>query len=187
MMSVGADARVQYRLEFVFIDFDGSRHARRNIGEEQLSVDGEGHAVAACVGGIADDSGTAFARTFATRPFFSGNVFGVGIGEQRAWIGEQRFAGVAVFVDRAHPQRGDGIFRTVGTQEQHARAICNRAGRTWRTAGESQSTCFFTGELSNRICHIPNLSPFHISLFHRHPSHSVGIEIMETNPEPYTP
>ena len=82
MPSVGADARVQYRLEFVFIDFDGSRHARRNIGEEQLSVDGEGHAVAACVGGIADDSGTAFARTFATRPFFSGNVFGVGIGEQ---------------------------------------------------------------------------------------------------------
>ena len=31
-------------------------------------------------------------------------VFGVGIGEQRAWIGEQHFAGVAVFVDHAHPQ-----------------------------------------------------------------------------------
>ena len=105
------------------------------------------------------------ATDYSTSPMTvrGGVIFGVGIGEQRAWIGEQRFAGVAVFVDRAHPQRGDGIFRTVGTQEQHARAICNRAGRTWRTAGESQGTCFFTGELSNRICHIPNLSPFHIS------------------------
>ena len=31
-------------------------------------------------------------------------VFGVGISEQRARIGEQHFAGVAVFVDHAHPQ-----------------------------------------------------------------------------------
>ena len=104
MLPVRADTRIQYRLELVFFYGDSSRHADCDVGEEELSVDGEGHAVAACVGGIADDSGTTFACTFATRPFLSGNVFGVGIGEQRAWIGEQHFAGVAVFVDHAHPQ-----------------------------------------------------------------------------------
>ena len=104
MLPVRADTRVQYRLELVFLYGDGSRHAGCDVGEEELSVDGEGHAVAAYVGGIADNSGPAFACTFATRPFFSGNVFGVGISEQRARIGEQHFAGVAVFVDHAHPQ-----------------------------------------------------------------------------------
>ena len=80
MLPVRADTRIQYRLELVFFYGDSSRHADCDVGEEELSVDGEGHAVAACVGGIADDSGTTFACTFATRPFLSGNVFGVGIG-----------------------------------------------------------------------------------------------------------
>ena len=129
MLPVRADTRIQYRLELVFLYGDSSRHADCDVGEEELSVDGEGHAVAACVGGIADDSGTTFACTFATRPFLSGNVFGVGIGEQRAWIG----------------------------------TVCNHTRGTRSSAGKPQCTSFFTRKLSNRICHISNLSPFHIS------------------------
>ena len=97
------------------------------------------------------------------------------------------FVGPVVVIFEEELDLTKSNFKLTSESVQGTRAICNRAGRTWRTAGESQSTCFFTGKLSNRICHIPNLSPFHISLFHRHPSHSVGIEIMETNPEPYTP
>ena len=36
--SVGADARVQHRLEFRFVDGDAARHAGRDIRQEQLAV-----------------------------------------------------------------------------------------------------------------------------------------------------
>ena len=162
--SVGTDARVQHRFEFIFLYRDGSRRARRKVGEEKLPVDGEGHAVAGIVDAIRDDAGSAFARTFASRLLFRRNVFRVGVGKQYARIGERNLTDVAVFVDHAHPQRGDGVFRTVGTQEQRAGAVCNHARRTRSAAGKSQGTCFFTGELSNRICHAPNLAPsqFHL-------------------------
>ena len=93
--SVGTDARVQHRFEFIFLYRDGSRRARRKVGEEKLPVDGEGHAVAGTVDAIRDDAGSAFARTFASRLLFRRNVFRVGVGKQYARIGERNLTDVA--------------------------------------------------------------------------------------------
>ena len=153
MSSVGADARVQHRLEFRFVDGDAARHAGRDIRQEQLAVDGERHAVAGRIDRIADDAGTTFTRTFAARLFLSRHILGVGVSQQRTRIGKQNLVGIAIAADHAHPQGGDGVLRTVRTQEQRTRTVADRAGGTWRAAGESQGTGLQPRKLINRIIH----------------------------------
>ena len=151
--SVGADARIEHRLEFRFVDGNGARHAGRDIRQEQLAVDGERHAVAGRIDRIADDAGTTFTRTFAARLFLSRHILGVGVSQQRTRIGKQNLVGIAIAADHAHPQGGDGVLRTVRTQEQRTRTVADRAGGTWRAAGESQGTGLQPRKLINRIIH----------------------------------
>ena len=164
MSSVGADARVQHRLEFRFVDGDAARHAGRDIRQEQLAVDGERHAVAGRIDRIADDAGTTFTRTFAARLFLSRHILGVGVSQQRTRIGKQNLVGIAIAADHAHPQGGDGVLRTVRTQEQRTRTVADRAGGTWRAAGESQGTGLQPRKLINRIIHTFQSTDHHAPL-----------------------
>ena len=102
--SVGADARIEHRLEFRFVDGDGARRTGGDVGQEQSAVDGERNAFAGGVDGISDDSGTAFARTFASGLLLGRHILGIGVGKQRTRVGEQDFIGFAILADHAHPQ-----------------------------------------------------------------------------------
>ena len=102
--SVGADARIEHRLEFRFVDGDGARRAGGDVGQEQSAVDGERHAISCGVDGIADDSGAAFARAFAPGLLLGRHILGIGVGKQRTRVGEQNLIGFAVLADHAHPQ-----------------------------------------------------------------------------------
>ena len=142
---------------------DGSRRARRKVGEEKLPVDGEGHAVAGTVDAIRDDAGSAFARTFASRLLFRRNVFRVGVGKQYARIGERNLTDVASSsITLIHSE----VTVSSGPSERRNSArepsAITRAERG--APQENRKYVLFTGELSNRICHAPNLSPsqFHL-------------------------
>lgn len=138
--------------EFRFVDGDAARHAGRDIRQEQLAVDGERHAVAGCIDRIADDAGTTFTRTFAARLFLSRHILGVGVSQQRTRIGKQNLVGIAIAADHAHPQEVT-VSPDRRTQEQRTRTVADRAGGTWRAAGESQGTGLQPRKLINRIIH----------------------------------
>ena len=162
MAAVGADARVEHRpvpargegqiLEGKLAGACAGA-VLPDFGQEQLAVDGERHAVAGRIDRIADDAGTTFTRTFAARLFLSRHILGVGVSQQRTRIGKQNLVGIAIAADHAHPQGGDGVLRTVRTQEQRTRTVADRAGGTWRAAGESQGTGLQPRKLINRIIH----------------------------------
>ena len=151
--SVGADARVQHRLEFRFVDGDAARHAGRDIRQEQLAVDGERHAVAGRIDRIADDAGTTFTRTFAARLFLSRHIL-ASASASSVRGSASRISSVSPSLPiTLDPQGGDGVLRTVRTQEQRTRTVTDRAGGTWRAAGESQGTGLQPRKLINRIIH----------------------------------
>ena len=114
MAAVGADARIEHRpvpargegqiLEGKLAGACAGA-VLPDFGQEQLAVDGEHDATSGLIDGIGNDSGAAFARTLASRTFFGGNVFRIGIGQQFARIGKQDLPIVAGAgrVDHAHP------------------------------------------------------------------------------------
>ena len=58
----------------------------------------------------------------------------------------------------------DGVLRTVRTQEQRTRTVADRAGGTWRAAGESQGTGLQPRKLINRIIHTFQSTDHHAPL-----------------------
>ena len=119
-----------------------------DLREEQLTVDGEDHAVACRIDRIRHDALPAFACAFATGPFRGGNLFGFGVGEQFARVGEQDFlvrAGGGV--ECAQPQRCDAVLRAVGAQEQRPGTVPDNGCRTRCPAGEPQGAGFMFREL----------------------------------------
>ena len=84
--------------------------------------------------------------------------------QQRTRIGKQNLVGIAIAADHAHPQGGDGVLRTVRTQEQRTRTVADRAGGTWRAAGESQGTGLQPRKLINRIIHTFQSTDHHAPL-----------------------
>ena len=106
------------------------------LADKQLAVDREQYRAARVVDAVRDDAAAAFTRALAAGALLGRHILGVGVGEQRARVGEHELAHRVGAVVHADPQRRHRVLTAVGTQEQHAFAVTEQRGTTRGAAGE---------------------------------------------------
>ncbi len=87
------------------------------LADEQLAVDREQYRAARVVDAVRDDAAAAFTRALAAGALLGRHILGVGVGEQRARVGEHELTHRVGAVVHADPQRRHRVLTAVGTQD----------------------------------------------------------------------